>query len=89
MILPDRKYLDKLWHIYRHIRICNANSLNEYLNDTVPNSQPKNTLTQQLKIQAMESSDNYLSVEKVEPVDTYDRIRFKKHRTNKKTDNRE
>jgi hypothetical protein len=62
----------------------------------VPNSQPKSTLTQQLKIQAMESSDNYLSVEKVEPVDPYDRIRLKKHRTNKKptknqqkTDNRE
>jgi hypothetical protein len=50
----------------------------------VPNSQPKSTLTQQLKIQAMESSDNYLSVEKVEPVDPYDRIRLKKHRTNKK-----
>ena len=63
--------------------------LNEFLNelndvkpiekiDTVPTSQQKNTLAQQLKRQAIEASqnltNNYLSVEKVEPVDPYDPI---------------
>jgi DNA-nicking Smr family endonuclease len=66
--------------------------LNEFLNelndvkpiekiDTVPTSQQKNTLAQQLKRQAIEASqnltNNYLSVEKVEPVDPYDHISFK------------
>jgi DNA-nicking Smr family endonuclease len=50
--------------------------------DTVPTSQQKNTLAQQLKRQAIEASqsltNNYLSVEKVEPVDPYDHISFKK-----------
>ena len=49
--------------------------------DTVPTCQQKNTLAQQLKRQAIEASqnlvNNYLSVEKVEPVDTYDPISFK------------
>ena len=49
--------------------------------DTVPTSQQKNTLAQQLKRQAIEASqniiNNYLSVEKVEPVDPYDHISFK------------
>ncbi len=44
--------------------------------DTVATSQQKNTLAQQLKRQAIEASqnfvNNYLSVEKVEPVDPYD-----------------
>jgi DNA-nicking Smr family endonuclease len=43
--------------------------------------QQKNTLAQQLKRQAIEASqhlvNNYLSVEKVEPVDPYDHISFK------------
>jgi DNA-nicking Smr family endonuclease len=66
--------------------------LNEFLNelidvkpiekiDTVATSQQKNTLAQQLKRQAIESAqnlvNNYLSVEKVEPVDPYDHISFK------------
>ncbi|WP_293749663.1 DNA endonuclease SmrA [uncultured Paraglaciecola sp.] len=66
--------------------------LNEFLNelndvkpiekiDTVPTNQQKNTLAQQLKRQAIEASqnltNNYLSVEKVEPVDPYDHISFK------------
>lgn len=66
--------------------------LNEFLNelndvtpikkvDTVTTSQQKNTLAQQLKRQAIEASqsftNNYLSVEKVEPVDPYDHISFK------------
>ena len=49
--------------------------------DTVPTCQQKNTLAQQLKRQAIEASqnlvNNYLSVEKVEPVDPYDHISFK------------
>lgn len=49
--------------------------------DTVATSQQKNSLTQQLKRQAIEASqslvNNYLSVEKVEPVDPYDHISFK------------
>jgi DNA-nicking Smr family endonuclease len=49
--------------------------------DTVPTCPQKNTLAQQLKRQALESSqnltNNYLSVEKVEPVDPYDHISFK------------
>jgi DNA-nicking Smr family endonuclease len=49
--------------------------------DTVATSQQKNTLAQQLKRQAIEASqnfvNNYLSVEKVEPVDPYDHISFK------------
>mgnify|MGYP003625085175 CR=1 FL=1 len=49
--------------------------------DTVPTSHQKNTLAQQLKRQAIESTlnltNNYLSVEKVEPVDPYDHISFK------------
>ena len=66
--------------------------LNEFLNelndvkpikkiDTVQTRQQKNTLAQQLKRQAIEASqnltNNYLSVEKVEPVDPYDHISFK------------
>jgi DNA-nicking Smr family endonuclease len=49
--------------------------------NTVPTGQQKNTLAQQLKRQALEASqnvaNNYLSVEKVEPVDPYDHISFK------------
>lgn len=49
--------------------------------DTVTTCQQKNTLAQQLKRQAIEAShnliNNYLSVEKVEPVDPYDHISFK------------
>ena len=49
--------------------------------DIVATSQQKSTLAQQLKRQAIESSqnlvNNYLSVEKVEPVDPYDHINFK------------
>jgi len=49
--------------------------------DTVPTCHQKNTLAQQLKRQAIESTqnltNNYLSVEKVEPVDPYDHISFK------------
>jgi DNA-nicking Smr family endonuclease len=49
--------------------------------DTVLTSNQKNTLAQQLKRQAIEASlnliNNYLSVEKVEPVDPYDFISFK------------
>jgi DNA-nicking Smr family endonuclease len=49
--------------------------------DTVATSHQKNSLTQQLKRQAIEASqnlvNNYLSVEKVEPVDPYDHISFK------------
>jgi DNA-nicking Smr family endonuclease len=49
--------------------------------DTVPTCQQKNTLAQQLKRQALESTqnlaNNYLSVEKVEPIDPYDHISFK------------
>lgn len=49
--------------------------------DTVATCQQKNTLAQQLKRQAIESAhnltNNYLSVEKVEPVDPYDHISFK------------
>jgi len=49
--------------------------------DIVATSQQKNTLAQQLKRQAIEASqnlvNNYLSVEKVEPVDPYDHISFK------------
>ena len=49
--------------------------------DTVATSQQKNTLAQQLKRQSIEASqnlvNNYLSVEKVEPVDPYDHISFK------------
>jgi hypothetical protein len=36
MILPDRKFLGKLWHIYHHIKICNTNSLCGYWNDKLP-----------------------------------------------------
>jgi DNA-nicking Smr family endonuclease len=50
--------------------------------DTVPTAnQQKKTLAQQLKRQAIEASlnlvNNYLSVEKVDPVDPYDHISFK------------
>ncbi|WP_339725267.1 DNA endonuclease SmrA [uncultured Paraglaciecola sp.] len=49
--------------------------------DTVVTCQQKNTLAKQLKRQALESSqnltNNYLSVEKVEPVDPYDHISYK------------
>jgi DNA-nicking Smr family endonuclease len=49
--------------------------------DRVLTVQPKNTLAQQLKRQAIEVNqnliNNYLSVEKVEPVDPYDHISFK------------
>jgi DNA-nicking Smr family endonuclease len=49
--------------------------------DKVLTGQQKNTLAQQLKRQAIEASqhlvNNYLSVEKVEPVDPYDHISFK------------
>lgn len=49
--------------------------------DTVPINQPKSTLAQQLKRQAIETNqnliNNYLSVENVEPVDPYDHISFK------------
>lgn len=49
--------------------------------DTVLTVQQKNTLAQQLKRQAIEATqnliNNYLSVEKVEPVDPYDHISFK------------
>ncbi|MFT5839573.1 MAG: DNA-nicking Smr family endonuclease [Flavobacteriales bacterium] len=49
--------------------------------DTVATKQHKNTIAQQLKRQAIEASlhfiDNYLSVEKVDPVDPYDHISFK------------
>ena len=49
--------------------------------DIVATSQQKSTLAQQLKRQAIEASqnlvNNYLSVEKVEPVDPYDHISFK------------
>jgi DNA-nicking Smr family endonuclease len=49
--------------------------------DTVLTGQQKNTLAQQLKRQAIEATqnliNNYLSVEKVEPVDPYDHISFK------------
>lgn len=49
--------------------------------DTVSISQHKNILAQQLKRQAIEASlnlaNNYLSTEKVEPVDPYDYISFK------------
>jgi len=49
--------------------------------DTVPINQPKSTLAQQLKRQAIEANqnliNNYLSVENVEPVDPYDHISFK------------
>ena len=48
---------------------------------TVLTGQQKNTLAQQLKRQAIEASldliNNYLSVEKVEPIDPYDHISFK------------
>lgn len=50
-------------------------------NDTVRTTQVKNTLAQQLKRQALEVTtpltNNYLSVEKVEPVDPYDHISYK------------
>ena len=49
--------------------------------DRALTSQPKNTLAQQLKRQAIEANqnliNNYLSVEKVEPVDPYDHISFR------------
>ena len=49
--------------------------------DRALTSQPKNTLAQQLKRQAIEDNqnliNNYLSVEKVEPVDPYDHISFR------------
>ncbi len=49
--------------------------------DTVLAGNQKSTLAQQLKRQAIEASlnliNNYLSVEKVEPVDPYDFISFK------------
>jgi DNA-nicking Smr family endonuclease len=49
--------------------------------DTVLTGHQKSTLAQQLKRQAIEASlnhiNNYLSVEKVEPVDPYDHISFK------------
>ena len=49
--------------------------------DKVLTGQQKNTLAQQLKRQAIEASqhiiNNYLSVEKVDPVDPYDHISFK------------
>jgi DNA-nicking Smr family endonuclease len=49
--------------------------------DTVLTGNQKSTLAQQLKRQAIEASlnliNNYLSVEKVEPVDPYDFISFK------------
>ncbi|MFT4808925.1 MAG: DNA-nicking Smr family endonuclease [Paraglaciecola sp.] len=49
--------------------------------DKVLTGQQKNTLAKQLKRQAIEASqhlvNNYLSVEKVEPVDPYDHISFK------------
>ena len=49
--------------------------------DTVATSQQKNTLAQQLKRQAIEASqnivNNYLSVERVDPVDPYDHISYK------------
>ncbi|MFT6988076.1 MAG: DNA-nicking Smr family endonuclease [Paraglaciecola sp.] len=74
-----------------NIEILN-DGLDEFLNelkdvkpieqtDTVATSQQKNTLAQQLKRQAIEASqhlvNNYLSVEKVEPVDPYDHISFR------------
>ena len=49
--------------------------------DRALTNQPKNTLAQQLKRQAIEDNqnliNNYLSVEKVEPVDPYDHISFR------------
>jgi DNA-nicking Smr family endonuclease len=49
--------------------------------DTVLTVHQKNTLAKQLKRQAIEASlnliNNYLSVEKVEPIDPYDHISFK------------
>jgi DNA-nicking Smr family endonuclease len=49
--------------------------------DRVLAGQPKATLAQQLKRQAIEANQNliynYLSIEKVEPVDPYDHISFK------------
>jgi DNA-nicking Smr family endonuclease len=49
--------------------------------DRALTNQPKKTLAQQLKRQAIEANqnliNNYLSVEKVEPVDPYDHISFR------------
>jgi DNA-nicking Smr family endonuclease len=51
--------------------------------DTLPTAQHKSTLAQQLKRQAIEAchnlENNYLSVDKVEPVDPYDHISFKQN----------